>query len=338
MQSSRRPSTSRRWALPCACLCLGALGLVLIPLSDGLDEAVRSYSWPSTEGTLLSAERGRARYGTSYETAQEEVWVELGYAYTAADSSQHAGHRFDVSTTPGRGWRHRHSLIACNIALHAMRDAPAVRVYYDPAKPEAAVLLPGIGFSQSGWLALVTALLGATLLLVRYGLEITKDPPQGSFVAGLIAWLVCVPLGWVALAGGLGAVYYTLGLSAPPVWPGLVFLGVCLVQVLIPSLVRVQAVQWAIAIAIIGLVLFGLAGGLLAAIDAEAEVEYTVEADELVRRLADPHPRVREYAAHEIRERRRPLEAVESLRALGDDPDPEVREAARRALRVLEAP
>ncbi len=330
---------SRLWALPCALLCCGAAAVVVIAQRDGLEEAIRSYHWPSTEGVLLTAERGRARYGTSYDNATEEVWVALAYAYTSSDGQPLAGHRFDVSTAPGPGWRHRYSMVACNIARQAAREAPAVRVYYDPERPGSAVLMPGIATSQGGWLALVVTFLGAALSFLRFAVRTPPKPgfgqTQEQFGPGLVGWALGVPFGWLILAFGLGAVWYSAGGGVPPTAPALAYLALCLLLILFPRLAVSKLAQKPIAGLIIGLLLLGLWGAVLAAKDAKAEVEYTIPEATLLDYLVHSHPRVREHAADEILARKGPAEAGPALRVLLDDPDPEVREAARGALRAL---
>ncbi len=343
-----KPRPFRGWAVVCAALAAGGALWLGSWIRPELDEGLRSYRWPTTQGTLLKAERGHAIMGPSYEESYEETWLKLWYAYRSPANEALDSHRYDVSTAPGAGRRHRSSMIELGMAQQALKRAPRVRVYYDPERPQRAVLRPGIAFSTSGWLCLLLTLLGATVCFLRCVSVPAKKlaqregmGPDGkpTKLAGpvmmLVMWLFLFPLGWAALACGLAGVASGMFGSAPPTWPLLGYLGLFFAVVLWPRIARASTVQPLLMLCILGIPVFAVTGLVLQVLHRETEVVYTIPAEQLLSRLQDPHPAVREAAAWAVFEAEAPAAAAPLLEALCGDEHPQVREAAASAAKRL---
>jgi hypothetical protein len=154
-------------ALACALAALG-LGVWLAP---EIGEGLRSSTWPSVRGTLLTAARKWWLERTPSGSRSESQWLELHYAYSVVGDDgrleHYTGGAFDVSTPTSGAPKHSLSIATKAMATHAMRDAPSLTVYYDPADPSRAVIATGIPFGTAMLLLPGAALLAAAWMLFR---------------------------------------------------------------------------------------------------------------------------------------------------------------------------
>lgn len=344
----RQKPPFRWWAFLGCVLGLGSAPLLFLWIAPELSEGLRSYRWPAQQGTLLEAERSWANMGRSYEESHQESWVQLWYAYTGPDGAPHSGQRFDVSTAPGAGRRHLHSLIDLGMAQHALARAPRVEVYVDPQMPEQAVLRRGIAYSTTGWLCLVALLFGAGLICLRcldappgrlaeFEVEGPEGKPQkrAGPLMTLVLWLTVFPMGWAALAIGLAGLGQSLFADAPPSWPLLGYLFVACTILVWPAFARISPVQLLMTLLIVGAPLLGVYGLAVQAWHAETLVIYTIPEAETLARLQDAHPAIREAATWQVFRAQGPPEARPLVEALLEDANPAVREAASAAAKRL---
>lgn len=132
-------------------------GFILVPAA----RQAYALRFPATEGIILSSEvtRHEDSDGTTHGVA-------IRYAYSVGGREYEGDrYRYDTSTSSDSGWAHR--------AVNARPPGTKVKVYYNPANPENAVLSPGIqgsdlflftfmtpfnaamlGFWWAGWLKL----------------------------------------------------------------------------------------------------------------------------------------------------------------------------------------
>lgn len=112
-------------------------------LVDGL----RSVEWPSVDGRTVG--HGASLGASKYKVDDALV---IAYAYTVG-GIEYQGMRFDYAG--------RNSLSRSHALLQKYKVGRRVRVYYDPKRPDRAVLEPGV----STW-TVVPVLLGGLVVLV----------------------------------------------------------------------------------------------------------------------------------------------------------------------------
>ena len=112
-------------------------------LIDGL----RSYEWPSVEGRVVD-------HAVTLGASKYKVDDALAFAYVyTVDDVQYQGVRFDFAG--------RNSVSRSHELLAEYQVGSRVRVYYDPTRPDRAVLEPGIGTWTVG-----PVMLGGFIVLV----------------------------------------------------------------------------------------------------------------------------------------------------------------------------
>ena len=134
-----------RWQSPLYFGAVAALWLGVAVRSLVLARASRG--WPTTEGRLLDAELGAGTLVRGRVTPFHALLVR--YEYRVAGTN-YRGERLAF------GWR---PLLAQRARMRQLRAGRSVTVAYDPARPQRAVLDPGV----SGWTLLSAA--GATCAL-----------------------------------------------------------------------------------------------------------------------------------------------------------------------------
>jgi Protein of unknown function (DUF3592) len=112
-----------------------------------LIDGVRSYEWPSVEGRTVDH---AVSFGASKYPVDDALV--FAYAYTV-DGVQYQGVRFDYAG--------RNSMRRSRELLSEYQVGSRVRVYYDPQRPDRAVLEPGI----STW-TVVPVLVGGLVALI----------------------------------------------------------------------------------------------------------------------------------------------------------------------------
>jgi hypothetical protein len=111
----------------------------LIQGSKAVAEASESSSWPITAGEIISSfvktsTSTGAHHGTSYDP-------EISFTYSVAGKN-YSG----TAITPGRNWRYSSSYRA----VHTFPTGTETEVYYSPADPTIALLMPGLHYFNFG--------------------------------------------------------------------------------------------------------------------------------------------------------------------------------------------
>jgi hypothetical protein len=130
----------------------------------GFHKAVTSYRWPTTNGTVVSAQVVRP-------TGKSTKYIaEIGYSYQV-DGKEYASKKFKATTARGTsGW-----------AKQVVGQHPAgskVSVHYNPDRPQDAVIEPGLQ-SDNYWMT-VAPLLVIALLSFALFQQIRNRDKQSS--------------------------------------------------------------------------------------------------------------------------------------------------------------
>ena len=150
----------------CGCLIFGAV--MFIFASMNVRSSLVSRSWPTTEGVVFLSERPRPRdwdWGTFWRTEPS-----VKYRYSV-DGVKYEGDtiswgqgpaEFGLSFLQTRGGDYSDNVTAADIFAWRKRypKGTAVTVYYNPQKPQSAVLEPGFS-----WWGFGGILLGGTLVV-----------------------------------------------------------------------------------------------------------------------------------------------------------------------------
>jgi len=137
-----------------------AIGLT-IGGSIKLKNAKASASWPQVKGTVLTSEVETSTI-TNRSDHTSFLWYAADVAYEySVDGTTYACHTVSFGQGGSRNPEHARQIV------NRYPEGKQVQVYYDPARPEVAVLEPGVSWSSYTLLGmgLVFAVLALLLLL-----------------------------------------------------------------------------------------------------------------------------------------------------------------------------
>ncbi|GIV78971.1 MAG: hypothetical protein KatS3mg050_3365 [Litorilinea sp.] len=130
-----------------------------------LQKANASRDWPAVTGRVQNVRVTWNLSNSQGSMPDREYFFEVHYTY-AVEGQTYTGKRFSLGHGSNAAGRTYDSEEAARAAAAAYTAGSAITVYYDPAAPEEAVLLPGAGFGAYAplLLGLLFLLAGAALL------------------------------------------------------------------------------------------------------------------------------------------------------------------------------
>ncbi len=138
-------------SIPAWVLCILTLAGLFFLIDGWLDIRLGriTEAWPEASGHVLSSEVRGAPFGPG------NVVAEVRYSYRVNGATLHS----DRLT-----FRHFASVRQAELAAYHFPVGSSVKVYYDPARPERSVLMPGTGslpWLRAGFGAMAIATAGA---------------------------------------------------------------------------------------------------------------------------------------------------------------------------------
>lgn len=323
-----------RWESPLlfavATLCLALVAWLVAQLVPLVREGVASYRFQRTSGTLLYANHDESRWPTSGGHSRLVARLSLAYAYSAMGGDGRTHHlessAFDVAMLAGRSSWVTGTPIGWAMADVALRRAPEVTVYFDPARPARAVVDRGLPAEASVLLIAVAGAFGLALGLVRR----RREP--GTLSGSLGGAGMYLFGGFLLCLGGAVAMGALVGHMLPALVPlgyavvGALALAVAdwrQVKLLSAAVLASGGVVGAVLVVFIGVALLGEEGS-----------GYSAGPAELVTRARHQHPGVRAHAVARLAEQPSPAVLELALERL-NDVDPRVRGSAISAVQSL---
>ncbi len=158
-----------------ALILFGIAAWLLVPGVRELRQALASRSWPSTPGKIVSADVvDVAPVNTDMDSRHRESYRPvIEYAYEVNGKSYRANHRVFGDESISYGSQSKAEAIIADYPPEQV-----VQVYYDPANPATAALLPGrIGAVMSALVAGVICLaIGLLLAWASVAVVLAQQP------------------------------------------------------------------------------------------------------------------------------------------------------------------
>lgn len=150
------PAWSKTVVIPGAWgLVLGILVFVVLDGPRELWETAASYSWPTVMGRIESVEVSRSTRPSWSEARSEPVqyYTHVKYCYQVGTEIYHGTRIHAIFGS--------HFLSGANKLKRQFSEGATVPVYYNPADPTRAVLMPGLNMNTLGLVAVILAFVGA---------------------------------------------------------------------------------------------------------------------------------------------------------------------------------
>lgn len=161
----------RKGLLALCCLFLGP-GFLILGLRSFIQSAPSS-RWPHTEGVVIES-----RVDQRQDAEDLRHYFFLRYRYQVNDTPyENNAVTFTTNTGPARSYPIKGRYRALPGTAVEPSDYPVgarVKVYYDPARPRRAVLIPGV--SSAAWFLLLSGA-ALTAVYLRIALAARKTPP-----------------------------------------------------------------------------------------------------------------------------------------------------------------